>query len=165
MARIRPARPDEIARIQDLENDAGDAFVALGMHDDFPGLEADAVAAAIAAGWGFVATDAADEAVGFAVCEVRDAALYLAELGVGRAWQQQGIGGALLRRVVERATGSFEVIWLTTYRDVPFNAPWYRREGFSEAHDVPPWLARIRAREVAMGADRWPRVVMRRRLV
>ena len=47
---------------------------------------------------------------------------------------------------------------LTTFRDVPFNAPFYARVGFVEAHD-----ARLKAlleNEVARGVAIAPRVAM-----
>jgi hypothetical protein len=57
-------------------------------------------------------------------------------------------------------------VTLTTFADVPWNAPYYRRLGFA---DVPPGaqgpgLRRLRAHEAEVGLDRWPRVAMARPL-
>lgn len=52
---------------------------------------------------------------------------------------------------------------LTTFTDVPWNAPYYARLGFralSES-ELTPGLRRIRAEEAAHGLARWPRVCMR----
>ena len=62
--------------------------------------------------------------------------------------------------------GGVEGLSLTTYRDVPCNAPHYRGLGFV---DLPSALRRtglrtIRGLEQAAGLDRWPRVVMVRPL-
>ena len=53
---------------------------------------------------------------------------------------------------------------LTTYADVPWNAPYYARLGFGIVADVDlsEGLCRIREREEASGLAAWPRVVMRR---
>jgi len=53
---------------------------------------------------------------------------------------------------------------LTTYADVPWNAPYYARLGFGIVADVELYegLCRIREREEASGLAAWPRVVMRR---
>ncbi len=55
---------------------------------------------------------------------------------------------------------------LTTFTDVPWNAPYYERLGFRRlaAAELTPGLRRIRAAEAAHGLDRWPRVCMRRDL-
>jgi hypothetical protein len=55
---------------------------------------------------------------------------------------------------------------LTTFRDVPWNAPYYARIGFRvlvEA-ELTQGLRGIRDAEAAHGLDRWPRVCMRREL-
>ena len=53
---------------------------------------------------------------------------------------------------------------LTTFRDVPWNAPYYARCGFHilDGDEITAGLETIRAREAARGLDRWPRVRMRR---
>jgi hypothetical protein len=55
---------------------------------------------------------------------------------------------------------------LTTFTDVPWNAPYYQRLGFRRLSDdkLTPGLRAIRAREAAIGLDRWPRCCMRRDL-
>jgi hypothetical protein len=54
---------------------------------------------------------------------------------------------------------------LTTFRDVPWNAPFYARRGFAEVLDPSPGLAAVRDRERSLGLDAaGPRIVMRRTL-
>lgn len=55
---------------------------------------------------------------------------------------------------------------LTTYRDVPWNGPYYARCGFRilDGGELGPGLRAIREGEAARGLDRWPRVPMRREL-
>jgi len=55
---------------------------------------------------------------------------------------------------------------LTTFAQVPWNAPYYARCGFRILGDaeVTPGLRAIRRQEAEMSMDRWPRVCMRRDL-
>jgi len=57
-------------------------------------------------------------------------------------------------------------VTLTTFRDVAWNAPLYRRWDFEvvEAEACPAWLAAIRAQEDLGELRRWPRVAMVRRV-
>lgn len=52
---------------------------------------------------------------------------------------------------------------LTTFRDVPWNAPFYARAGFRElaAAELSPELAELVREEAARGLDPERRVVMR----
>jgi len=54
----------------------------------------------------------------------------------------------------------------TTFAEVPWNAPYYRRCGFHVIDDeaVTPGLRSIQDTEAAHGLNRWPRVSMRRDL-
>ncbi len=53
---------------------------------------------------------------------------------------------------------------LTTFTEVPWNAPYYARCGFRLLDDaeLTPGLREIRAHEAAHGLDRWPRACMLR---
>ena len=53
---------------------------------------------------------------------------------------------------------------LTTFADVPWNAPYYVRLGVRVVpeQEWTPGLRRIRDHEAVTGHDAWPRVVMRR---
>jgi GNAT superfamily N-acetyltransferase len=78
----------------------------------------------------FIAEDARGVPVGFAAFEPADGQLYLDQLSVVRAAMKNGIGRALLRRVVQeaRSTGH-DFLWLTTYSHLAWNRPFYEREG------------------------------------
>jgi predicted N-acetyltransferase YhbS len=53
------------------------------------------------------------------------------ELAVQRERQGRGIGRTLMETSIAAARqGGFRVVTLTTFRDVPWNAPFYRRLGF-----------------------------------
>jgi hypothetical protein len=58
------------------------------------------------------------------------------------------------------------MLTLTTFADVPWNAPYYARLGFeiTPPNKITPGLREIRQYEAAAGLDAWPRVVMSRTL-
>lgn len=56
---------------------------------------------------------------------------WMAELGVDPAFGRRGIGRRLVAAICGEAKALFHrAIGLTTYRDVPFNAPFYAKCGF-----------------------------------
>ncbi|MEZ7132141.1 GNAT family N-acetyltransferase [Nonomuraea sp. AD125B] len=100
---------------------------------------------------------------GFALMGQVDGHLHLDQLAVHSESMRRGIGGRLVTAVLDhaRAVGVPRVT-LTTYRDVPWNAPWYARHGFAV---LPPeeWGPELRAlveHERALGLEVAPRVVM-----
>jgi len=115
----------------------------------------------------WVAADAGDAPVAFAAFEALGGALHLEEVDVHPDHARQGLGARLVEAaaVFARERGCPEIT-LTTFREVPWNAPYYRRLGF---HEVPEaeWTPALRARvaeEAARGIGPAGRVVMRRRL-
>ena len=86
--------------------------------------------------------------------------LYVEQLDVLPAFAGRRIGAALLDAVGERTSGG---LTLSTFRDVPWNAPYYARLGFAEVDVLTPAMAEIRAEHLARGLDEDARVFMRRR--
>ena len=77
------------------------------------------------------------------------------------------IGRTLIERADEWARQrNLHSLTLTTYADVPWNAPYYRRLGFRHLspEDETPGLRMIVSRERAAGLDVWPRTIMSRDL-
>ncbi|HEX4811794.1 MAG TPA: GNAT family N-acetyltransferase [Nonomuraea sp.] len=102
---------------------------------------------------------------GFALVGWVDGDLHLEQLAVRPCSMRQGIGGRLVAAVVDhaRASGAARVT-LTTYRDVPWNAPWYARQGFSVLPEG-EWGPQLRAvveHERELGIEVAPRVAMSR---
>jgi len=114
----------------------------------------------------WVALGPDDEPVGFARVVVAGTRVHLAELDVLPAHGRRGIGTALVRTVEHWATsGEFSEVTLTTYRDLPWNAPFYVRLGFTIVPES-EWDADMRRRfeeEAGLESERARRVVMRRR--
>ncbi len=113
----------------------------------------------------YVATDDADEPMAYALVELVDGHAHLEQLSVVPEAGQQGIGTALIDAVVAWAGARGDVeVTLTTFRDVPFNAPLYAKRGFETVAEA-DWTDGVRAlvaREEADGLDITTRVVMRR---
>jgi GNAT superfamily N-acetyltransferase len=161
--------------MQWLEIDAGRRFLDVGLDaiaGDEPYSEA-LLGAHIADGtaWVAFAGDGGDggdgEAVGYAFASVVDGEGHLDQVSVARAAMGTGVGTALIDAVCGWALGrGFDAVTLTTFRDVPFNGPYYERRGFEVVEEAAwgPELAAIRARERANGIDVAERVAMRRRV-
>jgi GNAT superfamily N-acetyltransferase len=112
-----------------------------------------------------VFVDDLDRPVAYLLVEVIDAAAHIEWVSVHPESARRGRGEML----IEAAAGwakqrGLEALTLTTYRDVPWNRPYYERLGFRIVGEgqMTAGLIALRAREVARGLDRWPRVAMRR---
>lgn len=166
---VRPARHDEVAVLQKLELDAARLYGVLpetAFCLDLPGRDEDEHEQVRRRGAALVA-EVAGTVVGFALALPVDGRAHLLELAVARARQGRGHGRLLLAAFEGwgRTAGLAEAT-LTTFRDVPWNAPFYERLGyrmFEVGPDRPELLA-IREEERAAGFDRAPRVAMRKPL-
>lgn len=164
--RVRAARDDEVERLQRIEVAAGAMFRDVGMPEIAEGAPPTVAelrdAAAI-----LVAVDEEDEPIGYARIELVDDHAHLEQLSVVPEQGRRGIGTALLEAVAAwaRARGDAAVT-LTTFRDIPFNAPLYRRRGYEVIDDeeLGPELTALIATEAAHGLDPARRVAMRRGL-
>lgn len=90
--------------------------------------------------------------------------LFIVELSVHQASQGIGLGRRLLSDVaVEAKARSFTSLTLTTFRDVPWNAPWYARMGFEMLPETSlnAALRQKLAQEVAHGMAYESRCAMR----
>ena len=107
---------------------------------------------------------AGDAPVGFALVEMlADDLPHLAEVDVEPSHARRGLGTALVRAACEWATASgFSMLTLTTFRDVPWNLPFYARLGFVEIPGglLRPELAALVSNEAARGLAAERRAVM-----
>jgi len=88
--------------------------------------------------------------VGFARLEEIDGHTHLGQLSVLPEYGRLGIGTSLVEAACEWASlRGHRIITLTTFADVPFNAPLYRRLGFDTLplDDIGPELAQVIADE------------------
>jgi GNAT superfamily N-acetyltransferase len=112
----------------------------------------------------WVARDETGMPVAFAFVEAGESGWHLEEMDVLPEFSRRGIGAELLRVVIEnaRARGATQLT-LTTFRDIPWNAPYYARLGFAiiEDAELPGDLRERVAREERAGLPRALRVAMR----
>jgi len=81
----------------------------------------------------WVAADSDDRPVGFAIVHLHEATAHLHELDVHPQHARQGLGRQLIETVADWARGrGASALTLTTFRDVPWNGPYYTRLGFRE---------------------------------
>ena len=164
---IRLARAGESRALQSVEARAATRFAPI--EPAIAALPVSAVSvldAGIAEGRVAVAVDDSDAPIGFAIVELAEDDVHLREIDVVPEACGRGVGTALLDWVAgfARAHGVARVT-LTTFRDVPWNAPFYARRGFRILGEpLPARLAATRAAETAHGIDLVPRVAMARDL-
>jgi GNAT superfamily N-acetyltransferase len=154
---IRPASPAEFGRLREIELESDQLLDTVGLGpfaNDDAHDRLDEMAAVFAAG---------DPPVGFVSIDIVDGCAHIDQLSVLTEHGGHGIGRALLDEALRWArAGGLAVVTLTTFCDVPWNAPFYRRVGFEVVDDPSPGIAAVRAAERAEGLDGFgPRVAMR----
>lgn len=164
--RIALARPQDIAALAGIERAAGELLRghipdAL-LHDTTDERELRSAQQAERLWVALVE----DRPVGFALLEaLSDRWLHLEEMDVHPAHGRRGIGTALLDAVADWAERhGYVEITLTTFRDLPWNMPFYARSGFQvlAPSERRPELRNIIADEAARGLDPHRRVAMRK---
>jgi GNAT superfamily N-acetyltransferase len=157
---IRPARPDEFAQLREIEFRADELFATVGIGpfvNDETENHFDQAALVL------VVNDAPE---GFVCVELVDGTPHIWQLAVDPDHGRQGFGRALVEAACDWARSErFGAITLTTYRDVPWNGPFYESLGFVVLEALTPQLTDIRQHERAIGDDDFgPRVAMSRQL-
>ena len=160
-----------MARLGAIEVAAGERFRDVGMDaiaDDEP-FPDDVLLAAVADGRLWVA-ELEGEVVGYALGELVGASgeqHHLEQVSVVPEAGGRGVGVALVEAVADWArTAGARSLTLATFRDLPWNGPWYERLGFAvvPAAELDDALRAVRAHEVELGLDVSIRVCMRRPL-
>jgi GNAT superfamily N-acetyltransferase len=170
MPRIRPPRGDELEALRRIERDAGRGFAAIGMAEianDEP-LSVMELEAFRADGRAWVAVDAQDRPIAYLLSSIVDGCAHIEQVSVALAHARQGLGAALIEHLAATARAEDRpALTLTTFRDVPWNAPYYQRLGFVivEPADQEPELAALFSRESVTIPSNAPRVAMRRLLI
>jgi class 3 adenylate cyclase/GNAT superfamily N-acetyltransferase/ketosteroid isomerase-like protein len=166
---VERARAEDLPKLAHVELAANTLFegtaVAAAVAGDVTGL--DELSHAHAAGLLWVARAPDGEPVGFALAEIIDGQPHVEEIDVDPAHGRRGLGRALLEAVLGWARGAgFGALTLTTFRDFPWNTPFYERMGFRALapHEIGPGLAEVVREEAARGLDPATRVTMRRAL-
>ncbi|MDO9431151.1 MAG: GNAT family N-acetyltransferase [Phenylobacterium sp.] len=162
--RLRAAMTSEIERVRQIERASASRFLGTAraaLADDEP-TDAKTLARRIAAG-GLLVAEAGGEALAFVMFREVEGCGYIEQIDVLPSHARRGIGAWLIEAVAEvaRARG-WPALTLSTFTDVPFNAPYYRRLGFADVEALTAGMAQIRAEHEARGLDESARVFMRR---
>lgn len=165
---VRPACAEHVGQLPQIEREAATRFggslpESVLSHVTPP----DSLAAAQQAGLLWVALEPGGTPVGFAMASVCERRVHLEELDVLPQHGRKGVGTALVHAVEDFALRSdCSEITLTTFRDVPWNAPLYARVGFEiiPEQELDADLLRRLAAESALGLERSSRVAMRKPL-
>ncbi|TDD27627.1 GNAT family N-acetyltransferase [Actinomadura sp. KC06] len=156
---VRAARPGDLAGLPAIESSGDAMFAEIGIV--FP---AGPTVVEELIGKGGEILVAGDPPVGFAATEEVDGAVHLAQISVRGDLAGRGIGVPLLEAVKARAAAAGSPgVSLLTFRDVPWNGPWYAGHGFVELPEE-RWGPEVRSywdAEVKAGLhELGPRLVM-----
>jgi GNAT superfamily N-acetyltransferase len=163
---LRRASPEELSTLPDIEHLAAQQFLHSPhpFATELPAQSLEQLHEYQRHGGVWVAVTREGNIAAFVVCKEVDGALFIAEADVHPAHARQGLGGALFGLLGQWARArAYPALLLTTFRDVPWNAPYYQRLGFHILRDeeVGPGLRAIRAHETALGLPPESRVCMR----
>ncbi len=168
---VRFARPDELDALPAIEIAADIRFQATAHADlvaSYPTTEIADFAEAQDRWSLWVAAGEGDRPVGFALNRtVGTSDLYVAQLSVHPAHA----GNRLAARLLDRLAGycgprGLRRLTLTTFRDIPWNAPYYAQLGFRELTDLTgePFLGRQISEQIQAGFSPASRVAMVREI-
>lgn len=157
---MRPARPGGLPALAEIERSGDGMFAEIGIVfppgpmviEEVGGGETEIVVAG-------------EPPVGFAAFTELDGAAYLEQISVRADLTGRGIGSRLLDAVKAGAAArGLPAVTLLTFRDVPWNGPWYAAHGFEELPEA-RWGPGLRAHwdaEVEAGLHKLgPRCAMR----
>lgn len=166
---IDPTAERDIAALQDVERAATEMFRGTGLLPD--SLFDDPEVTARSVHLGYIANGVSLTArvgaapVGFAIGRALPGSYYLAELSVHPAYGRQGIGRALVEMYCTTAFGvGASCVTLSTFRDVPWNRPFYASMGFREIAraQFTPWMKEYEDNQARGGLDVTKRCFMQR---
>ena len=163
---IRSGLPPDATAMQEVEAQAGRLFAAIGMETvaNEPPPELDDLRGYIDArnAWIFDAPNIGP--VAYLLLADVDGKAHIEQMSVRPSHHRQGIGRALLEHAASVArTRGYRAQTLTTFRDVPWNAPYYVRLGFEvmSEEEIGPQLKKVIDHERRFAE---PRVAMGRTL-
>lgn len=163
--KIRSARCEELTLLSSIELSAAKLFLdtSFSFLVNAAPLPLDFVQQRFKAGQVWVAAAPRDVVVGYAVTQEVDDTLYLQQIDVDPAHGRRGIGSALIDAIfVWAKLQGYAVIFLSTFRDIPWNAPFYSKLGFCplDESELTSDFQRIRAQEAEAGLPIAERIIM-----
>lgn len=132
---VRRPRSSDIPLLSHVEKSAAEIFrsVKLDFLADGETLDPYTLVAIANAGYLWIAADRFDQPIGFLGGNYLNGNFHIIELSVAKQYQGLGIGRALMTTMVQQVRlEGYRSITLTTFRDLPWNGPWYAKMGFVE---------------------------------
>ena len=166
---LRSARPDDIPAINEVERAADQLFEPTGLLagvEPGVGVPDRVYQSAMSNGLLFVIDLFEVGPVAFTLCSERMPDLYIDQISVDPRHGRKGLGSALLLKVFREAEArKIGTVSLSTFRDVPWNAPYYSRFGFKELSrkKLEPWMLELETAQ-AQYLDVTKRCFMRRKV-
>ncbi len=162
---IRVAVPEDIEAIRDIERKAGEQFREIGMASVADAeLPSHALLAELIAGGRMWVFDEGAGPVAFIAASVVDDSVHIVQVSVLPERRGERLGAGLINHLESWATTKgHRDLTLTTFRDVPWNSPYYERLGFSELTPQPGTQFAKLVDAEAEDFDPKTRVAMRRR--
>jgi GNAT superfamily N-acetyltransferase len=167
--KIRSPRFEELTLLSRIEKSAASLFLdtPYSFLVNAEPLPLDFVRERFQAGQVWVAVDQHDAVIGYAVTREVDDTIYLQQIDVHPEHGQKGIGYALVDTVCSWAKRhSYRVMSLSTFRDIPWNAPFYSKFGFRilDESELTTGFQQIRLKEFEAELPISERVIMHRKL-
>lgn len=150
---IRLAEKADLAGLQTIERAAATLFPDGRIPDVDDVMPIDELERAMNSGLLLVATSH-HLVVGFAMALEQDSSLHLAVMAVHPDHGKRGLGQALVLAIIrEAARRQHRSVTLTTFADLPWNGPFYRKAGFRVLSDseLSASLRDILAHEESLG--------------
>jgi GNAT superfamily N-acetyltransferase len=166
LIRIRLASPDDVPKVAPLEQAAAEVFRTIGMDAvaDDPPIANSVLLQAVEDRRLWVAVEYG-VLKAYLLGEFLPRSLHIDQVTVHPDAARRGLGALMIESVsADPRSKRLGLLTLTSFKDVPWNAPYYRRIGFVDI-DEPDWpegVAEKVAAEREQGLDAWPRVVMQR---
>lgn len=131
---IRPVNPSDFEHLPAIERAAAKAFAAAGVSLPDPSavITPDEWRTISADGMLLIAADDRDRPIGMLGARPIKDGWFIVEMDVHPDHQGRSIGRALIAAAKRKA----ERLYLTTFLTVPWNAPWYQRQGFRVMADA-----------------------------
>ncbi|MBD3886076.1 GNAT family N-acetyltransferase [Phormidium tenue FACHB-886] len=167
--KIRSARIEDLAKLAEIEQAAATLFrgTPYAFLVDAEPLPLDLITQQFQAERVWVAVTDCDTPVGFAIAQEVDGNAYLQEIDVHPDYGRRGIGHKLVETVCVWAKHrNYRRILLSTFRDIEWNAPFYRKLGFEvlAESELTSGFQQIRRKEAEAGLPIAQRVIMCREL-
>jgi GNAT superfamily N-acetyltransferase len=162
---IREARLEDVEPMRDIERAAAAMFAEIGMDDvaeDEP-LPRDVLTKYVQRRRAWI-VEIDGKPAGYGLADEVDGCGHLEQVSIRPEYGRRGIGRTLIECVEAWARDEgFPAVTLSTFRDVPWNGPYYARLGFRTLNEdeLTPGLRVLRAHEVDHGLDTTARQFMR----